>query len=168
MTKLQWFVSLTASLFLFAMAVIPNGYSYFYAKYQNTIIPITNTINVTYNWQFFAPNPPPAIYYDFILWRDNEFLGERTIPDGEAPFFFRANYSRRVTIKNTLMKFPDLVYTIFAPYYCSLYPEANYIQIKKTIVEPLSIDDAKSGKRDMLDESKTISEDLGYEECKHG
>jgi hypothetical protein len=118
---------------LIAVLIAANPNHYLAKKIQTVFMPYWMAFEFASQWNFFAPEPGPApifIKYELFNAQGETIIADQ-MPSYPDDFFFRDRQIRRLNVVRYLMKDDSKVYSIFIPWLCRQYPEAETIKLKK-------------------------------------
>ncbi|MBX9767749.1 MAG: hypothetical protein K2X47_10795 [Bdellovibrionales bacterium] len=132
---------------LIVIVVIPNRSNYFNIPLGPYILPYANTMSLNVSWQFFAPEPGPAVFWEAEVKQDLVTIAKEMLPEEENKFLLRTRYNRRVSMMRFLYNDFSRVSALYVPYLCRMYPEATDVKVTLSQVPFPTADEVKAGKR---------------------
>ncbi len=103
------------------------------------ITPYTNTIGLNPSWEFFSPDPPAPLYFEYTLYFENDNGDEVSpsiegvFPEGGLEFTNNPNKIRLKTSVRLLAMSQGKADSIFISYLCRQYPKATRVYLKPII-----------------------------------
>ena len=166
MKKIKILLSCAIVFHLWMVVVIPNGDSYFVYTWGKMIYPYVSTLGIGSSWQFFSPDPAPAVYYEIRALQAGEEIASTIYPNESEQPWFRPNVSRRNSVKNIFMRYPKYTTEVLVPYFCRQYPQADLISIRKKMLRSVSYVAAIEGQA-LNDRNWATYEEIGEEYCEN-
>jgi hypothetical protein len=129
---------------LMAALIAANPEHYLAQKAKPWVIHYIMAFEFGSQWNFFAPEPGPApifIQYELMDAQGQSLLASQ-IPNYPDDFFLRDRQIRRLNVARYLMREENKIYSIFVPWLCKSYPDAEVVKIKRiqwTIPSPMDI-----------------------------
>ncbi len=142
-----WKIALSLFIIYHCLIVFlyPNRISYLNVFIQPYTLAYANLVGLNTPWQFFSPDPGPALYLKSYIFKDDKQIAEHLFPDEKDVYFFRSMFNRKTAAARFLIKSKDRAERIFIPWLCSLYPEATSISVHQRIVKVVSLADVRGG-----------------------
>lgn len=145
LTKLL--LTIFAVYHVLVIVVVPSRSNYFNAPLGPFILPYANTLSLNVSWQFFAPEPGPAVFWEAEAKQDGITIAKEMLPEEENLFLLRTRYNRRVSMMRFLYTDFSRVTALFVPYICRRYPEATDVKVILSQVPFPSAEEVQAGRR---------------------
>lgn len=149
---------------LFVMVVMPNSSSILGRQWGNYFAPYANLIGMNGTWEFFSPEPPHPLYFDYKVYFEND-IGEDLKPSEEGFFpewkIDRTLDPNHIRLKNAVRFFAinrKAVEQSFVHWLCRKHEGATRVRIEE-ILEPVEQLDnvAQANQQEVEDKQKKIS-----------
>ena len=127
--------------------IIPSRSNYFNGPLSALLLPYANTLSLNVAWQFFAPEPGPAVFWESEVRQDRAVIAKDILPEEENKFLLRTRYNRRVSMMRFLYNDLSRVSGLYIPYLCRIYPEATDVKVTLSQVPFPTIEEVKAGRR---------------------
>lgn len=132
---------------LTVIVLIPNPASYFTERYKGWMLPYANLIAMNSVWQFFSPDPGPAVFLRYELRdEDGEGSGKLLFPKVDPSYLERINYIRLVTALRYFAKNESALKEIFAQHLCKTHPKSTSIELELYLVRVPSLEEVAQGR----------------------
>lgn len=167
MIWLKRFLNLFLVYHLTAILVAPNLDHYLAQKLKPFFMPYWNLMEFGSQWNFFAPEPGPApIFLRYEVYGKNgELITEDQMPKFPDDYFFRDRQIRRLNIVRYLMRDDQKVYSLFVPWLCRTFPDAEYIKLKKRMMKLPTVIEIQNKERTFADDRDTQEWKLSDVSC---
>ena len=151
MKVLKIVLSILLTTHVLIVAMIPNQHSIVNVSLSQYLLPYVNTLGINSMWQFFAPNPGPAIYFEFEV--PEKVAGTDEVaptytefyPALKNPYFFRARYNRYISAVRLISRYPKLIKHALAPNICNSYPQLQELSLGFVAMNFPSLEDVRAG-----------------------
>lgn len=149
---------------------VPNQHSYLNEKMKPFLIFYANLLHVNHLWQFFSPDPAPAIFYEYTVTDKDQKREKYYFPDIEPPNWwnpfqrFRPAYNRRITLTRVTVQHPSFFEKIIVPMLCRNHPEAVNIDMNAMSTKFPSLRDVSDG-RPLNDMEQKEYKNMGEFSC---
>ncbi|MEQ1876316.1 MAG: hypothetical protein ABL958_06700 [Bdellovibrionia bacterium] len=153
---------------LLVIVLYPNDSSHLERDLLPVLLPYANTFGLNSKWQFFAPEPEIATYFEYqIDWKDkpNDINGDEMLhwpPDKRG--FFDLGYTRRNAARSFLTLDPNFLSQIFINWICRTNPEAAGVSVRAVYVKVPSLKDVRAGQA-LFDPSNLQYQDAVVYSC---
>lgn len=103
------------------------------------VIPYANILGLNATWEFFSPDPPAPLYFDYTIYFEDEEGNEvapsidGTFPEGGLEFTNNPNKIRLKTSVRLLAMSQGKTDSIFISYLCRQHPKATRVYLKPVI-----------------------------------
>ncbi|HEX4924145.1 MAG TPA: hypothetical protein VFV50_08665 [Bdellovibrionales bacterium] len=152
-------LSLAIAFHLTVIAVYPNSVSYFQRDLLPVILPYANTFGLNSKWQFFAPEPEIATYFEYeIDWREKPegVTGDEVYKwPPEKKGFFDFTYTRRNSSRSFMFIDQTARQSIFISWICRQHPQAAGVSVRAAYVQVPSLEQVKNG-QPLFDPSNVV------------
>jgi hypothetical protein len=137
---------------LFCILLAPNSDNYTGFRFGKLIQPYVFFLELTNNWNFFAPNPEPPIYVEYeLVDPDGQGYKQGMWPEEKDPFFLRDRQTRRISSADFMVNTEMHAEKMMVPYLCNLTPRPHSIRLWRVMRTVPSPQDVESGKRQIGD-----------------
>ncbi len=160
-------LSLLICLHLFYAISSPNQNSFLYSRLSDFYFKYGSTLGIAYSWQFFSPDPAPAVWYEYETYKDQELIDKSKYPDPNEKFFFRPNYNRRHAVKNVFNRNQEYSLEVLGKFICRKKPGIDRVLVRKEILGVPNLEEARAGMALNTDEKKSY-EPVGEYYCDRG
>lgn len=124
------------------MLMMPNSASIVGRKAGYAFTPYANLIGLNGTWEFFSPDPPQPLFFDYRIYFEDE-NGNEAKPEVHAYFpewkIDRTLHPNNIRLKNTVRFFalnPKAIEEAFSQWLCRKHPGATRVRINE-IMEPV-------------------------------
>lgn len=134
---------------LLVIVIYPNDSSKLERDLLPVLLPYANTFGLNSKWQFFAPEPEVATFFEYqIDWRNrpNDVAGDEMLhypPDKQG--FFDLIHTRRSAARSFLTLDPNFIPQIFINWVCRKNPDAAGVSVRAVYVRVPSLEDVRAG-----------------------
>jgi hypothetical protein len=130
--------------------VMPNGTSYLGRWLGPVLLPISNQLGFSVNWNFFAPDPAHTMYISYVVNFTDEakepFQGY--IPPQKTEIVVDTSERRLLYAMRFMIVDENRIRMILGPYLCRQYPGASVVFIRSVLEPILNLDAAQKGFED--------------------
>lgn len=139
-----------AICFHFAViALYPNDSSQLQRDLIPVLLPYANTLGLNSKWQFFAPDPEVATYFEYqIDWKDRptDINGDEMLHfPRDKKGFFDLTYLRLNASRSFMTLDQSFIPTIFINWVCRKNPGASGVSVRAVYVKVPSLRELREG-----------------------
>lgn len=161
---LSLFVQIILSVWIIihalAVLITPNRNTYLGTKFSRWMEPYSNFLELSANWNFFAPQPGPPMRLEFeAISSDGNQLAHGFWPNLSSPW-------RQTTLSHFILKESVPGEQIVGNFLCHEHPGAHAIQVWRNIYRIPSLEEVASRQRAIGDESRVVRQFIGTWNCK--
>jgi hypothetical protein len=139
---------------LFIVILMPNSNTWLGLKALAWLQPYVHALELTPQWNFFAPDPgPPPIFVEWELEDEKgEAIGKGSLPERWDPYLLRERQNRRIALTRFLVLSDSRTERVMLSYLCRRHPEASAVTLWRTVYSTPSLTAVASGERKIGDE----------------
>ncbi len=129
--------------------MVPNQHSYLNHQLAPILLPYTNLLGINSLWQFFAPDPGPAVYFEYEIPDPDPEVKSVTqyYPELKSTRLFKSTYNRYVSTIRLISKYPKLIDFTLGPELCRRHPGLVELNLGFVAVRFPSLEDVEHGKQ---------------------
>jgi hypothetical protein len=155
----QILLSAWAVFHLLAMLITPNRNTYLGQLFSGLMEPYANFLELSSNWNFFAPQPGPPLRLEFeAVGADGEQQHHGFWPELSSPW-------RQTTLSHFVMKDMNGGERLVGRFLCHQNPSAQSVRVWRNIYTIPSLDEVVAGKRSIDDSSRVTRQFIGDFVC---
>lgn len=132
---------------LVVATVMPNGTSFLGRWLSNIILPVSNQLGFTVNWNFFAPDPAQTMYISYVVNFKDEAKEpvQGYIPPQKKDIVVDSSERRLLYAMRFMIIEEKRLSLILGPYLCRQFQGASSIFIRSILEPILNLDAARGG-----------------------
>ncbi len=144
---LKLFLSVLVIYILLMAFTMPNGTSFLGRWLGNIILPVSNQMGFTVNWNFFAPDPAQTMYISYVVNFKDESQEpyQGYIPPQKKEIVIDTSERRLLYAMRFMIIDEKRLSLILGPYLCRQNQGARSIYIRSILEPILNLDAARSG-----------------------
>jgi hypothetical protein len=161
---LKFLLSLIVIYHMTYVVLMPNRNSWLTQKIQDYLLPYGNTLSIFAVWQMFAPDPAPAAYLEYDIYKDGEVIGTDSFPKDKKFYGSQESLMRHINASRFVLTSTEKISEIFIPWVCKENPQATDIRVRSIVYVTPSAEQVLNGTV-MNNSTQTITNQLAFEAC---
>ena len=152
-------LSVWAVFHVLAVLITPNRNTYLGALVSGVIEPYANFLELSANWNFFAPQPGPPIRLEYeALDAERGQIAHDFWPALDSPW-------RQTTLSHFVMKDPNGGDRLIGNFLCHRNPAAKSVRIWRNTYGIPTAQEVKKGSRKIGDDTQVVRQFIGEWAC---
>jgi len=158
-TLFQALLSFWAVFHVLAVLITPNRNTYLGAQVSSVMEPYANFLELSANWNFFAPQPGPPMRLEFeAVDREGVQIAHNFWPALSSPW-------RQSTLSHFVMKDQNGGDRLIGNFLCHRNPGSHSVRIWRNTYGIPTLEEVASGQRKIGDESRVVRQFIGEWTC---
>lgn len=156
---IQFLLSVWAIFHVTAVVITPNRNTYLGTTLSTFLEPYANFLELSANWNFFAPQPGPPLRLEFeAVDVERRQLAHDFWPDLDSPW-------RQTTLSHFVMKDSQGAERLAGNFFCHRTPGASAIRLWRNTYGIPTLEDVARGRRRIGDDVQVSRQFLGEWTC---
>lgn len=158
---IQALLSLWAVFHVLAVLITPNRNTYLGTKVSAVMEPYANFLELSANWNFFAPQPGPPMRLEFeAVDREGMQIAHDFWPALDSPW-------RQSALSHFVLKDQNGGDRLVGNFLCHRNPRSHAVRVWRNTYGIPSLEEVASGQRRIGDETRVVRQFIGEWTCSH-
>lgn len=146
------------------VVLMPNRSSWLTYAVQEGLRSYGNFFSIQAVWQMFAPDPAPAMYLEYEVYKDGDLILTERLPKGREEYSSKEQLMRRINASRFVLISSQKVSEIFIPWLCRENLEATDVRVKSIVVVPPTLEGLSRGQA-LNSGAQNLETQLAFEPC---